>query len=86
MTVFQCANVDVAKGGKELVFERSIDVFEFMPLAYVFCVAVDDGAGVGITGAGRYIGMLSGVDGFNELGGQRWLCRRQVKGSDQGSL
>ena len=65
--VFQCANVDVIKGGKELVFERSVDVFEFAPLAHVFCVAADDGAGVGGIGADRYIGMLSGVDRFNEL-------------------
>ena len=69
MMVFQCANIDVIKGRKELVFERGVDVFEFAPLAQVFCVAADDGAGVGGIGAGRYIGMLSGVDGFNELVG-----------------
>ena len=69
VTVFQCANVDVVKGGKELVFERSVDVFEFAPLAQVFCVVADGGAGVGGIGAGRYIGMLSRVDGFDELVG-----------------
>ena len=69
MMVFQCANIDVIKGGKELVFEHGVDVFEFAPLAQVFCVAADDGAGVGGIGAGRYIGMLFGVDGFDELVG-----------------
>ena len=69
VTVFQCANLDVIKGRKELVFECGVDVFEFAPLAQVFCVAAGDGAGVGGIGASRYIGMLSGVDGFDELVG-----------------
>ena len=69
MTVFQCANVDVIKDRKELGFERGVDVFEFAPLAQVFCVEANNGACVGGIGAGRYIGMLSGVDGFDELVG-----------------
>ena len=69
MTVLQCANVDVIEGRKELVFECRVDVFEFAPLAQVFCVATDDSAGVGGAGASRYIGMLAWVDGFDELDG-----------------
>ena len=69
VTVFQCANIDVVKGRKELFFERGVDIFEFAPLAQIFCVAAGDGAGGGGIGAGRYIGMLSGVDGFDELVG-----------------
>ena len=69
VTVFQRANVDVVKGGKELFYERGVDVFEFAPLAQVFCVGADNRAGVGGIGASRYIGMLSGVDGFDELVG-----------------